>query len=223
MSRKTPKNKTRIRTIYAVMVTDAPRRSRLQLMASVETRLRVRYAETDQMGVVYHANYLIWMEVGRVEYWRAAGLRYRDMEREDGILLVVAEANCRYLSPAVYDEEVIVRTSVAEATPRLIRFDYELLAADDGRKLATGYTKHVFCGADRRPAKLPQKYHETLGIKKNESAPSLLKIWILLGNASSSAWTSTFLWPPAARKLPVTSVFELHCRPSATRSKKARA
>ena len=165
MSRNTPKNKTRIRTIYDVMVTDAICRSRLQLMASVETRLRVRYAETDQMGVVYHANYLIWMEVGRVEYWRAAGLRYRDMEREDGILLVVAEANCRYLSPAVYDEEVIVRTSVAEASPRMIRFDYEVLAADDRRKLATGYTKHVFCGTDRRPAKLPQKYHETLGIK----------------------------------------------------------
>ena len=165
MSRNTPKNKTRIRTIYDVMVTDALWRSRLQLMASVETRLRVRYAETDQMGVVYHANYLVWMEVGRVEYWRASGLRYRDMEREDGILLVVAEVSCRYLSPAVYDEEVVVRTSVAEATPRMIRFDYELLAADDGRKLATGYTKHVFCGADRRPAKLPQKYHETLGIK----------------------------------------------------------
>ena len=85
-------------------------------MAPVETRLRVRYAETDQMGVVYHANYLIWMEVGRVEYWRAAGLRYRDMEREDGILLIVAEVHCRYLAPAVYDEEVIIRTSVAEAT-----------------------------------------------------------------------------------------------------------
>jgi acyl-CoA thioester hydrolase len=90
-------------------------------MAPVETRLRVRYAETDQMGVVYHANYLIWMEVGRVEYWRAAGLRYRDMEREDGVLLVVAEVNCRYLSAAVYDEEVIVRTSVAEVSPRMIR------------------------------------------------------------------------------------------------------
>jgi acyl-CoA thioester hydrolase len=166
MSRNTPKNKTRIRTIYDVMVTDASWRSRLQFMPSVETRLRVRYAETDQMGVVYHANYLIWMEVGRVEYWRASGLRYRDMEREDGVLLVVAEANCRYLSPAVYDEEVIVRTSVAEATPRMIRFDYELLAADDGRKLASGYTKHVFCGADRRPAKLPQKYHEIMGIEK---------------------------------------------------------
>ena len=132
-------------------------------MAPVETRLRVRYAETDQMGVVYHANYLIWMEVGRVEYWRAAGLRYRDMEREDGILLVVAEVNCRYLAPAVYDEEVVIRTSVAEANPRMIRFEYEILASD-GRRLANGYTKHVFCGADRRPAKLPQKYHQKLGI-----------------------------------------------------------
>jgi len=130
----------------------------------VDTRVRVRYAETDQMGVVYHANFLIWMEVGRVEYWRASGLRYRDMEKDDGILLVVAEVNCRYLSPAVYDEEVIIRTSIGEASSRMIRFEYELLAADDGRRLATGYTKHVFCGLDRRPAKVPQKYHAKLGI-----------------------------------------------------------
>jgi len=135
-----------------------------RLMDSVDTRVRVRYAETDQMGVVYHANYLIWMEVGRVEYWRASGLRYRDMEKDDGILLVVAEVNCRYLSPAVYDEEVIIRTSIGEASSRMIRFEYELLAVDDGRRLATGYTKHVFCGLDRRPAKVPQKYHAKLGI-----------------------------------------------------------
>src|ERR1044071_2609924 len=160
MSRNTPKNKTRIRTIYDVMVTDASRRSRLQLMPSVETRLRVRYAETDQMGVVYHANYLIWMEVGRVEYWRASGLRYRDMEREDGILLVVAEANCRYLAPAYYDDEVVIRTSLAAINARLVRFDYELVSVDDGRILAKGYTKHVFCGRDRKPARLPAKYHE---------------------------------------------------------------
>ena len=133
-------------------------------MAPVETRVRVRYAETDQMGVVYHANYLVWMEVGRVEYWRAAGLRYRDMEKDDGILLVVAEVNCRYLAPAVYDEEVIVRTWIGEASSRMIRFEYELLGADDGRRLATGYTKHVFCGRDRKPAKCPAKYHATLGI-----------------------------------------------------------
>lgn len=130
-------------------------------MATIETAVRVRYAETDQMGVVYHANYLIWMEVGRVEYWRGAGLRYRDMER-DGILLVVAEANCRYRAPAFYDEEVTIRTTVAEVNTRLIRFEYEMAVED--RVLATGYTKHVFCGSDRRPAKLPLKYHSILGI-----------------------------------------------------------
>jgi acyl-CoA thioester hydrolase len=133
-------------------------------MPSVETRVRVRYAETDQMGVVYHANYLVWMEIGRVEFWRAAGLRYRDMERDDGILLVVAEANCRYLAPAFYDEEVVIRTSLAEAGPRMVRFEYELLAAEDSRVLATAYTKHVFCGRDRRPMKLPEKYHGALGL-----------------------------------------------------------
>jgi acyl-CoA thioester hydrolase len=133
-------------------------------MPPVETRIRVRYAETDQMGVVYHANYLVWMEIGRVEFWRAAGLRYRDMEREDGILLVVAEANCRYQSPAFYDEEVVIRTTLGEAAPRMVRFDYELLAAEDNRLLATAYTKHVFCGRDRRPIKLPAKYHAALGL-----------------------------------------------------------
>jgi acyl-CoA thioester hydrolase len=134
-------------------------------MTTVETRVRVRYAETDQMGVVYHANYLVWMEVGRVEYWRAAGLRYRDMEREDGILLVVAEVNCRYRAPAFYDDEVIIRTSIAESNARMIKFSYELVAVDDGRVIATGETKHVFCGRDRKPTKVPAKYHEVLGIE----------------------------------------------------------
>ena len=137
-------------------------------MPAVETRVRVRYAETDQMGVVYHANYLVWMEIGRVEYWRACGLRYRDMEREDGILLVVAEANCRYQAPAFYDDEVLIRTTLAEASPRVVRFEYEMLAAaepgQENRVLATAYTKHVFCGRDRRPMKLPAKYHSALGL-----------------------------------------------------------
>jgi acyl-CoA thioester hydrolase len=133
-------------------------------MEPVETHLRVRYAETDQMGVVYYANYLVWMEVGRVEFCRAKGLRYRDMEVADDVLLVVAEANCRYLAPARYDEEVRIRTSLAEATPRMIRFDYELFDVTSGRKLATGFTKHVFCGRDMRPLKLPKKYWPLFGI-----------------------------------------------------------
>jgi acyl-CoA thioester hydrolase len=133
-------------------------------MQAVEARVRVRYAETDQMGVVYHANYLVWMEVGRVEYWRSAGLRYRDMEKDDGILLTVAEVSCRYLAPAYYDEEVIVRTEVGEVNPRLIRFEYALRSADGDRAIASGFTKHVFCGPDRRPKRLPEKYYAALGI-----------------------------------------------------------
>ncbi len=129
----------------------------------VEARVRVRYAETDQMGVVYHANYLIWMEVGRVEYCRASGFRYRDLEAE-GVLLAVVEANCRYLAPALYDDEIVVRTVIEEASPRVVRFGYEILNAQDGRLLAEGFTRHVFCGRDRRAAKLPKQFHHVFCI-----------------------------------------------------------
>src|SRR5437870_13735176 len=95
-------------------------------MISNETTFRVRYAETDQMGVVYYANYLIWMELGRAEYCRAAGVRYRDMEVNDGVLLAVVEAHCRYLSPARYDEEILVATSVTRSNRRLVEFAYDI-------------------------------------------------------------------------------------------------
>lgn len=133
-------------------------------MEPVDTSFRVRYAETDQMGVVYYANYLIWMEVGRVEFCRAQGIRYRDMEEADGILLVVSEANCRYSRPARYDDEVRIRTTLAEATPRMIRFDYEMFDETSSTRLAHGFTKHVFCGRDVRPTKLPEKYWPLFGI-----------------------------------------------------------
>src|SRR5215467_1685892 len=126
-------------------------------MPFVDARLRVRYAETDQMGVVYHANYLVWMEVGRVEYCRARGMRYRDMEA-DGILLAVVEVNCRYLAPALYDEEVLICTRVEQATPRMVRFAYELRSATGERCLAEAFTVHVFMGTDRKARKLPEKY-----------------------------------------------------------------
>jgi acyl-CoA thioester hydrolase len=129
-----------------------------------EARLRVRYAETDQMGVVYYANYLIWMEVGRVELCRLCGFRYRDMEREDGVMLAVAEANCRYSYPARYDDEVIVKAWIGAANSRMVTFEYELVAADTGRKLAAGFTKHVFVNRDFRPARLPSKYFEMFGM-----------------------------------------------------------
>jgi len=135
-------------------------------MHCVETSFRVRYAETDQMGVVYYANYLIWMEVGRVEFCRASGLNYSDMERDDGILLAVSEAKCRYISPARYDEEIVVRTSLPQAHPRMLTFSYEMVAKSSGRRLATGETKHVFCDREYKPIKLPEKYRAAFGIIK---------------------------------------------------------
>jgi acyl-CoA thioester hydrolase len=134
------------------------------VVTHVDTHLRVRYAETDQMGVVYYANYLIWMEVGRVEFCRTRGIRYRDMEDNDGILLVVSEANCRYSRPARYDDEVRVRAKLAAADPRMIRFDYEMFDQASGARLARGFTKHAFCGRDLRPTRLPQKYWPLFGM-----------------------------------------------------------
>jgi acyl-CoA thioester hydrolase len=132
---------------------------------AAETRIRVRYAETDQMGVVYYANYLIWMEVARVELCRACGFHYRDMEREDGVLLAVAEANCRYSSPARYDDEVILKAWIEEANSRMVHFEYEMRLAEDDRKLATGYTKHIFVSRDMQATRLPAKYFSLLGVQ----------------------------------------------------------
>ncbi|MGB6945931.1 MAG: thioesterase family protein [Bryobacteraceae bacterium] len=131
---------------------------------SHETSFRVRYAETDQMGVVYYANYLIWMELGRAEYCRAAGIRYRDMEVDDGILLAVVDAHCRYLYPARYDEEIAVKTWIGKASQRMVEFRYDIRNAQSGRRLASGETKHMFLGAGMRPAKLPEKYLALFGI-----------------------------------------------------------
>ena len=129
-----------------------------------ETCFRVRYSETDQMGIVYYANYLIWMELGRVEFCRAAGVRYKDMEAEDGVRLAVVESHCRYLQPARYDEEILVRTRVERANRRMIEFQYEIRNAREGTKLASGTTKHIFLGADLKPMKLPEKYFACFGI-----------------------------------------------------------
>jgi len=133
-------------------------------MLTNETRVRVRYAETDQMGIVYYANYLVWMEIGRVELCRALGFEYREMELQDKVLLTVAEATCRYLSPARYDEEVIVKTCVERAHLRLVTFGYQMRCSADDRKLAKGTTTHIFCKPDLTPARLPEKYWGKFGI-----------------------------------------------------------
>jgi acyl-CoA thioester hydrolase len=131
---------------------------------ATETRLRVRYAETDQMGVVYYSNYLVWMEVGRVELCKARGFNYRDMESQDGIFLAVAEAHCRYRSPARFDDEVVVNTWIERAARRMVTFAYEMRLARTGRQLATGYTRHVFVSREMRPTHLPEKYHVMFGL-----------------------------------------------------------
>ena len=136
-----------------------------------ESRLRVRYAETDQMGVVYYANYLVWMEVGRVDLCKACGFNYRDMEAEDGIFLAVAESHCRYRSPARFDDEVIVRTSIETANTRMVTFTYEMRLAEGDRLLATGYTRHVFVSRAMRPTHLPSKYYQLFVIETPAPGP----------------------------------------------------
>jgi acyl-CoA thioester hydrolase len=123
-----------------------------------ETRLRVRYAETDQMGVVYHSNHLIWFEVGRVELMRQLGFTYRDMERDDGRFIAVAEARCRYRAPIYYDDEVIVRTSLKSVRESVVHFTYELLRAGNGTILAEGETTHIVTDSNMKVAALPEKY-----------------------------------------------------------------
>jgi acyl-CoA thioester hydrolase len=123
-----------------------------------ETRLRVRYAETDQMGVVYHSNHFIWFEVGRVELLRQMGFSYRDMESQDNRFIVVAEAKCRYRAPARYDEEVVVRTKLLNVRESVIHFGYELRRAEGGALLAEGETTHIITDAEMKVAALPEKY-----------------------------------------------------------------
>ncbi len=139
-------------------------------MTTHETRFRVRYAETDQMGVVYYSNYFIWMELGRAEYFRATGGRYKDMEGNDGILLAVVDAHCRYLYPARYDEEIAVTTSIALANRRMVQFRYEIRDPLTDRMLAHGETKHIFLNREMKPVKLPEKYFGAFGIGGSQAA-----------------------------------------------------
>ena len=123
-----------------------------------ETLIRVRYAETDQMGVVYHANHFIWFEVGRVELLRQFGCTYKDMEREDDCFIAVVDAQCRYKAPVHYDDEVIVRTHLKHVREKVIRFGYELRKAETGELLAEGETTHIVADSRMKPRALPKKY-----------------------------------------------------------------
>jgi acyl-CoA thioester hydrolase len=122
-----------------------------------ESRLRVRYAETDQMKVVYHSNYIIWFEVGRVEFLRQLGFTYRDMEA-DGYHLPVVEVKCRYKSPALYDDEILIQTHMSNQRGPMIRFSYEVLRASDHALLAEGESTHFVVGNDMKQTLFPEKY-----------------------------------------------------------------
>jgi len=130
-----------------------------------ETRLRVRYAETDQMGVVYYANYFVWMEIGRVELVRARGIDYKQLEETEGLFLAVMEATCRYRHPARYDQEILIETRVLNANSRVIEFGYEIRSVDPERLLAEGSTKHLWLNRNWRPSRLPERYREMLQIR----------------------------------------------------------
>ena len=127
-----------------------------------ESVVRVRYAETDKMGIVYYANYLIWFEIGRTDFCRARGFAYRDMEENDDAFLVVAESYCRYKAPAYYDDELLVRTHITELRRRSLRCGYEIVRASDGQVIAEGETGHVITDSTGRVRSIPEGYAQRL-------------------------------------------------------------
>ena len=130
--------------------------------ASVKTTtstVRVRYAETDKMGVVYYANYLVWFEVGRTDWLRDTGLTYRAME-DDGIQLPVIAAHCEYRQGARYDDEIDIRTKASKLSPVRLQFDYEVVRRSDGLVLATGHTVHATIDRQGRPTRMPDRVRD---------------------------------------------------------------
>ncbi|MBK5260098.1 MAG: acyl-CoA thioesterase [Thermoanaerobaculia bacterium] len=125
-------------------------------MEHVESRVRVRYKETDQMGIAHHSNYIVWFEIGRTDLCRATGFSYADIERR-GYLLVVTEVGCRFRVPFGYDDEVVIRTVVGEAASRAMRFEYELRDAAGGIH-ATGFSEHLWLDrASRKPVRADEE------------------------------------------------------------------
>jgi acyl-CoA thioester hydrolase len=127
----------------------------------VEARLRVIYGDTDQMGVVYYANYFRYFEAARGELIRARGAKYQDME-DEGHLLPVIEASCRYKAPARYDDVLVIKTAVSELRNASVGFRYEVFREGDSQLLCTGSTLHACIGRDGRPMRLPEKLSRLL-------------------------------------------------------------
>jgi acyl-CoA thioester hydrolase len=126
---------------------------------TVSTEVRVRYQETDRMGVVYHSNFLVWFEVGRVEFLRSLGASYREMEA-DGVYFPVLEVGCRYHRPARFDDRIEIRTRAERIRWARLRFRYQVARAEDGVLLAEGWTTHAATDEDGSPRRLPREVLE---------------------------------------------------------------
>ncbi len=124
---------------------------------TIDVDLRVRYAETDQMGVAYYANYLVWFEVGRAEFCRRRGFIYADLEKL-GYRLAVTDALCHYRNSARYDELILVRTRLKELNKRMITFGYEILRKEDEELIAEGETRHICLDTTNKPKSLPETF-----------------------------------------------------------------
>ncbi len=140
----------------------------------VTTEARVRYAETDQMGIVYYANYLVWFELGRVELLRSLGLAYSQLEKEHECILPVIEATCRYRSPARYDDEILIETRPALLRGSVLKFAYQIYRkanqkGEERKLLAEGETVHVVCDDQLQRKPLPEKYAAALRKLMTES------------------------------------------------------
>jgi len=116
------------------------------------------------MGVVYHANYLVWMEIGRVELVRARGVNYKELEDREGLFLSVIDVNCRYLFPARYDQEILVETEIVNSNSRMVEFAYQIRSTEPDRLLAQASTRHIWLNKEMRPSRLPEHYHGLLQV-----------------------------------------------------------
>jgi acyl-CoA thioester hydrolase len=139
---------------FSAMIPTAARRTS-------RSTVRVRYAETDKMGIVYYAHYLVWFEIGRTEWLRETGWTYRAME-DEGFGLPVIEAQCEYKTSARYDDELQIETAARLVTPIRLAFDYRVLRPADGQPVATGYTVHATVDRSGRPVRLPARVKELL-------------------------------------------------------------
>jgi len=137
-----------------------------------ETEIRVRYAETDQMGIVHHSNYLIWFEAARSELCRSKGFSYREMEEKHGALLVVAEGYIRYKAPAHYEDLLTINTRVSEIRSRSIRFAYLIVRKSDNTLIAEGETLHLVTDRNKKVRTLPDAYRTLLSADSREAFPA---------------------------------------------------